>query len=572
MSATDDRLATATEPFWLSSTAPQPCRGLAPGVVCVLVGAIPHLARTNAVLTIFCETPLAYAARVRPVVTAAEMRALDRATIDEIGIPGLTLMETAGRAVAAAARRMCARGHVAIVCGPGNNGGDGYVAARVLREQGADAVVYLAAPRSVIRGDAAAHLAIYERAGGVVRMIDTAEALGELGDAIAGAALAVDALFGVGLARPIDGHMADVVALVNHAQRRLAVDIPSGLDADTGRALGASVHAHATVTMAALKVAHASAPGFARCGEVEVADIGVPGALVAAQAVRAGEVEQADVVRALPRAAPLDHKGARGHVAVIGGMPGYRGAGRLCALAAARAGAGLVTLASAGDLHADDSIMTRSLDGALAGFLDGKAAVAIGPGLSQSEAAATWLGEVLASGVPAVLDADALNLTAGAFQGGTPSAGGEALAKAAGPLVLTPHPGEAARLLATTAAEVEADRLAAARALATKSHAVVVLKGARTIVCDGILGDDFCALHPVGGPELATGGTGDVLAGVIAALLAQGLAPGDAARAGVFVHGRAGARLAADRGPRGVMSSDLPHAIAGVLAELTRLA
>jgi hydroxyethylthiazole kinase-like uncharacterized protein yjeF len=509
---------------------------------------------------------------MRPVVTAAEMRALDRATIDEVGIPGLTLMETAGRAVAAAAMRMLspeARGsrpearHVAVVCGPGNNGGDGYVAARVLREQGVDAVVYLAASRDAVRGDAAAHLAILERAGGVVRMIDTPEALGDLGDAIAGAALAIDAVFGVGLARAIDGHMADVVALVNHAQRRLAVDIPSGLVADTGRALGASVDAHATVTMAALKVAHASAPGFARCGDVEIADIGVPGALIAAQAVRAGEVEQADVVRALPRAAPLDHKGARGHVAVIGGMPGYRGAGRLCALAAARAGAGLVTLASAGDLHADDSIMTRSLDGALGSFLDGKAAVAIGSGLGQSEAAATWLGEVLASGVPAVLDADALNLTAGIT---------EALAKAAGPLVLTPHPGEAARLLGTKPADVEADRLAAARALATKTHAVVVLKGARTIVCDGILGDDFCALHPVGGPELATGGTGDVLAGVIAALLAQGLSPGDAARVGVFVHGRAGEELAADLGPRGVMSSDLPHAIAGVLAELTRLA
>jgi NAD(P)H-hydrate epimerase len=500
---------------------------------------------------------------MRPVVTAAEMRALDRATIDEVGIPGLTLMETAGRAVAAAAARMVHRGHVAVVCGPGNNGGDGYVAARVLREQGLDAVVYLAAPRSAVRGDAAAHLAILENVGGVVRMIDTPEALGELGDAIAGAALAIDALFGVGLARAIDGHLADVVALINHAQRRLAVDIPSGLDADTGRALGASVAAHATVTMAALKIAHASAPGFARCGPVEVADIGIPSGLIAAQVIRAGLVEEADVARMLPRPAPLDHKGTRGHVVVIGGMPGYRGAGRLCALAALRGGAGLVTLASAGDVVADDSVITRSLDGALGSLLEGKAAVAIGPGLGQSEAAATWLGEVLAAGVPAVLDADALNICAGIT---------EALAKAAGPLVLTPHPGEAARLLGTTAAEVEADRLAAARSLAKKSHAVVVLKGARTIVCDGILGDDFCALHAVGGPELATGGTGDVLAGTIAALLAQGLAAADAARAGVFVHGRAGDKLAADLGMRGVVSSDLPLAIAGVLRDLSRLA
>ncbi|MGE5181902.1 MAG: NAD(P)H-hydrate dehydratase [Acidobacteriota bacterium] len=504
---------------------------------------------------------------MRPVVTAAEMRALDKATIEEIGLPGLTLMETAGRAVAAAAVRMLADagrrtpdgGHVAVVCGPGNNGGDGYVAARVLRELGCDAVVYLAVPREQIHGDAAAHLQILDRSGGVVRMIDTPESLGELGDAIAGAGLVVDALFGVGLARPIDGHLADVVALINHAPHVLAVDVPSGLDADTGRALGTCVRAQRTVTMAALKVAHASAPGFARCGVVEVADIGVPAALIAAQPARAGLVEEADVARSLPHAAPLDHKGTRGHVLVVGGMPGYRGAGRLCALAALRAGAGLVTLASAGDVHADDSVITRSLDGALGSVLDGKAAIAIGPGLGQSEAAATWLGEVLASGIPAVLDADALNLTAGIV---------EALAKAAGPLVLTPHPGEAARLLGTTAADVEADRLAAARTLAQRAHAVVVLKGARTIVCDGTIGDDFCALHAVGGPELATGGTGDVLAGAIAALLAQGVAPADAARAGVFVHGRAGDRLAAQHGTRGVVSSDLPLAIAGVLRDL----
>jgi NAD(P)H-hydrate epimerase len=496
---------------------------------------------------------------MRPVVTAAEMRALDRATIDEVGIPGLTLMETAGRAVAAAAARMTGRGHVAVVCGPGNNGGDGFVAARVLRELGYDAVCYLAVPRAAVQGDAAAHLAILERAGGVVRAIDTAEKLGELGDAIAGAPLAIDALFGTGLGRPIEGHLADVVSLVNHAAQRLAVDLPSGLDADTGRALGASVSAQRTVTMGALKIAHASAPGFARCGEVEVADIGIPSALVATQGLRAGVVEESDIARVLPRAGALDHKGTRGHVLVVGGVAGYRGAGRLAALSALRAGAGLVTLASTGEITADDSVITKSVDGSLAGSFDGKAAIAIGPGLGQSELAATWVGEVIASGIPAVLDADALNLLAGIT---------EALTKAAGPLVLTPHPGEAARLLGTTAAAVEADRLAAARALAQRTHAVVVLKGARTIVCDGILGDDFCVLHAVGGPELATGGTGDVLAGAIASLLAQGLPPAEAARAGVFVHGVAGDDLARDLGPRGVVSSDLPLAIAAALRRI----
>jgi ADP-dependent NAD(P)H-hydrate dehydratase / NAD(P)H-hydrate epimerase len=515
---------------------------------------------------------------MRPVVTAAEMRALDRATIEDIGIPAFTLMETAGRAVAHVAMEMletgsgAGDGHVAVVCGPGNNGGDGFVAARVLRDLGLDASVYLAVGRSSIRGDAAAHLSVYERAGGVVRMVDTSRALDDLGDAIAGAALAVDALFGVGLSRPLEGHFADLVSLINHAQRRLAVDIPSGLDADTGRVLGATVDADTTVTMAALKIAHASAPGFAHCGAVDVADIGVPSGVLATQAVRAGLVEESDVVSWLPSSSLLDHKGRRGHVLIIGGMPGMRGAGRLCANAALRSGAGLVTLASEGEVFADDSVMTKALEPNLGELLANKSAIVIGPGLGQSESAEIWLGQVLASGVPAVLDADALNIVArfGAHSSSLARAAASIIKDAAGPVVLTPHPGEAARLLGISAAEVEADRLAAARALATRTHAVVVLKGARTIVCDGTLDDDYCSINPTGGPELATGGSGDVLAGVIGALLAQGVPAADAARAGVYVHGLAGEQLAAQHGRRGVVSSDLPIAIAGVLDEIPR--
>jgi NAD(P)H-hydrate epimerase len=495
---------------------------------------------------------------VIPVVTTSEMRALDRATIEDIGIPALTLMETAGRAVAAAARAMTS-GPVAIVCGPGNNGGDGFVTARVLRADGRDATVYLAAPRAKVTGDAAAHLHILERSGGVVRMIDTPAGLAQLVDAIAGAALVVDALFGVGLVRAVEGHFAEVVATINRGRARLALDIPSGLDTDTGRVLAVAVRADRTVTMAAHKVALAGAPGFAYCGEVEVCDIGVPPGLLATQDLRAGLVEERDL--ALPRGGPLDHKGTRGHVLIVGGMLGMRGAGRLAATAALRAGAGLVTLAAEGQVTADDSIMTRTLadDAALTPLLDGKAAVVIGPGLGRSERAARWVGDVLAAGVPAVIDADALNLIAGVTG---------SLAKANGPIVITPHPGEAARLLGTDTRTIEADRLAAARALALQTRTVVVLKGARTIVCDGTLGDDFCSINPTGGPALATGGTGDVLAGVIGALLAQGLTAVDAARAGVYVHGRAGDELARIHGERGVISSDLPIAISGVLRSI----
>lgn len=498
-----------------------------------------------------------------PVVTAEEMRALDRATVDDVGLPGLVLMETAGRAVAQAALRAIGpHGHVAVVCGPGNNGGDGYVVARVLRDHGVDAVAYLAVPRAAVKGCAAEHLGILERAGGVVRMIETAVQLVELAPAIAGAEVCVDALFGIGAVRPIEGHLAQVVAAINGARYRIAIDLPSGMDSDTGFVGGACVEAHRTVAMAAHKIALVSAPGFARCGDVEICDIGIPAGVVATATVHAGLVEESDVRGWLPKLRALDHKGTRGHALIIGGAPGMRGAGRLAAIAALRAGAGLSTLAAyAGDdLTAPDSVMTKAIAGSIAKLLEGKAAVVIGCGLGQDEQARGWLREVLAAGVPAVIDADALNMLA---------ADPGVLATAAGPVVITPHPGEAARLLATTTKAIEADRLAAARALAAKTHTVVVLKGARTIVCDGTLADDHCAINPTGGPALATGGSGDVLAGTIGGLLAQGLAAVDAARSGVYVHGLAGERLERVHG-RGTVSAELATAIASVIAQLAR--
>ena len=329
--------------------------------------------------------------------------------------------------------------------------------------------------------------------------------------------------------------------------------------------LGACVRADRTVTMAAHKVALASAPGFAWCGEVEVCDIGIPAALVAASQ-RAGFVEEADIARVLPQIALLDHKGTRGHALIVGGAPEMRGAGRLASIAALRAGAGLVTLAGDGDVVAADSVMTRGLAGGpLGDLLANKRAVVIGPGLGHGGPAANRVEEVLAAGIPAVVDADALNLLADRP---------DAFVGAAGPIVITPHPGEAARLLGTDVAAIESDRLAAARALASKTRAIVVLKGARTIICDGTVGDDHCAINPTGDPALGTAGSGDVLAGTIAGLLAQGLAPADAARVGTFVHGRAGERLAVDHGHRGVVSSDLPLEIArqiGALGEIPRL-
>jgi ADP-dependent NAD(P)H-hydrate dehydratase / NAD(P)H-hydrate epimerase len=508
---------------------------------------------------------------MKPVVTAAEMRALDAATIAEVGLPGVVLMETAGRAVADAAWRALplAPGEVeartiAIVCGPGNNGGDGFVAARVLRERGADAIAYLAASPAAVRGDARAHLDVLIRAGGVVHEVPDVAALDDHRAAITGAAVVVDALFGTGLARPLDGVAAALVAAINDARGVVvAADLPSGLDADTGRVLGACVDADVTVTMGVLKVALASAPGFARAGAVEIAEIGIPRRLVDATAIRAGQIEEADVRAWLPRPGPMDHKGRRGHVLVVGGGPGKRGAARLAAMAALRAGAGLVTLAApvdAGDhreLAADDVVMTAALAfvDELTALIAGKAAIACGPGLGRDGRARELVERVLAAGVPAVLDADALHAIAT-----DPSR----VVHAAGPVVLTPHPGEAAALLGVTTAEIEADRLAAARAIAARFRAIVVLKGARTIVCDGTLADDFCAINPTGGPALATGGSGDVLTGTIAALIAQRLAPADAARAAVWLHGRAGEEVGAVLG-RGATAHDVAASLARVV-------
>ncbi len=502
---------------------------------------------------------------MKPVVTAGEMRALDAATITEIGLPGAVLMETAGRAIAAAVDRAAPRGAVAVLCGPGNNGGDGFVVARVLRGQGRDAVALLVGTIAAVRGDAGLHLDALLRAGGVVHEV---AALGDAAAAvIAEAAVIVDALFGTGLARPLTGAAAAMVVQANRARGvRIAADLPSGLDADTGRAGDPCFAADATITLGALKVGIAAAPGHARAGAVEVADIGIPPALIDAMAIRAGLVEARDVRACLPRPGPLDHKGRRGHALILGGGPGKRGAARLAAIAALRAGAGLVTwaaptAAATDELGAADVIMTEALGpdaGRLPEVLAGKAALCIGPGLGRGAAARALVEAALAAGVPAVLDADALALVADRP---------EIVIAAVGPVILTPHPGEAARLAGTTVAAIEADRLGAARALAAKFHAVVVLKGARTVVCDGLLGDDFCAINPTGGPALATAGTGDVLAGTITALLAQGLAAADAARAGAWIHGVAGERAGAARG-RGTTAADVAEAIPGVVLEL----
>jgi NAD(P)H-hydrate epimerase len=507
---------------------------------------------------------------MRYVVTAEEMRALDAATIEELGLPGAVLMENAGRAVASEVRDMLPdRAHVAVCCGAGNNGGDGYVIARCLREWGVGATVYLTVPADAVRGDAKLHFGVFEQCGGHVAAIHDEATLVEHAPAIEGADVVVDALFGTGLAREVTGHFAEVIRVMNRSRgHRVAVDIPSGVSANSGEVLGVSVAADKTVTFGFSKPGLVCAPGYARCGEVIVAEIGIPNDLARAHAVQLAVVEADDVTGWLPPRGQLDHKATRGHVLLVGGSPGKRGAGRMAARGALRAGAGLVTLATAGDdVRAPDEVMTADLDADAAGAGDvlvrlaaGKRGVAIGPGMPASEGGrALVLGALATLDSTLVLDADALNHLGQEL---------EPVASAQVPVILTPHPGEAARLLGTSAAEVERDRVGSIRELARRSKAVVVLKGARTLVCDGGIDDPFVTVNPTGNPGMASAGTGDVLTGVITALVGQGVAPVDAARAGAFLHGLAGDIAAEAGGQTGLIAGDLIDALPQALEAL----
>ena len=508
------------------------------------------------------------------LVGSAEMREIDRTAIEGLGIPGLALMERAGRAVAEAASALAAaHGRVVVVCGGGNNGGDGYVAARLLREAGRAVQVVALVPAERLAGDARAAREAAERARVTIDDRGGPDAVqAGPGDVV------VDALLGTGLTRPPEGSFAAAIGRINQARaggaRVLAVDVPSGLSADTGRPLGACVQADRTVTFAFLKRGLVLFPGAEVAGAVEVADIGIPP--LAAERVPAGcELVAEEEVRALvPVRRPDAHKGDAGRVLVVAGSPGKTGAAHLSLLGALRGGAGLVTLAArepvlpfalAGlpeamseRLPAGGSLGRGDLEALLAAAR-GKDAVVIGPGIPRGPETAEVLVALLErTGLPAVLDADALNALAESRS---------LLGRLPPRLVLTPHPGEMARLAGATVAEVQADRIGVAASRAREWSAVVVLKGARTVVAAP---DAPPAVIPTGNPGMASGGTGDVLAGLIGALLAGGLSPFDAARAGAWVHGRAGDLAARSSGQRGLLAGDLGRAIGAVWAEWGR--
>jgi NAD(P)H-hydrate epimerase len=514
-----------------------------------------------------------------PVLSRAQVRALDALAIAR-KVPSLLLMENAGRGAADVIERelLGARAsgrRVVVVCGAGNNGGDGFVVARRLLTRGASAEAWLAGDPSRLTADCRANHDAFAGVGGQIRHLPPGAPLDALAEALAEADVAVDALFGTGLDRPIAPPTSELVELLAAARRSgarvAALDVPSGLHADTGVPLGSCVAADLTVTFARLKLGLVTGQGARMSGPVHVVDIGVPPAL---SSEHAAELVEASDVRARLAPRPIDtHKYRAGHVAVLAGSPGRAGAAILSARGALRGGAGAATILTwpeaasvlegrvpevmvvalpAVDVASGRDALLRSVDARLSG----KAAIVIGPGFGTDAGALAISRHVLASfGGPIVADADALTLHAGAP---------EDFAVAGGRVVLTPHSGELARLLGRTSAEIEADRFGAAREAARRAASVVLLKGAYTIVAAP---DGPVVVTGSGSPALATAGSGDVLSGLIGAL-ACALTPFEAAWCAAFLHGVAGRAWQKEHGDRGLLAGEIADGLPGVIAAL----
>ncbi len=498
---------------------------------------------------------------LEPCLDAEQMRAVDRWAIDQRGVPSLELMETAGGAVAEAAAELASPGGpAAVVCGKGNNGGDGLVAARKLAELGFEVEALLLAPGDELSEDAQANLKRFEAA----RQVGPAE----LAEALAGAGVIVDAIFGTGFAGAPRDPAAGAIEAINGAGAPIvATDIASGVNASSGEVEGAAVEAKLTVTFHAPKLGHWIAPGKTHTGELRVAPIGIPEG--APMDAAAGLISKAALELA-PRRGEGSTKFSSGQVVVVGGSRGLTGAVVMSASAAIRTGAGYATVAVPADLEAIfEAKLTEVMSVACAsreGHLrpaasaqileaaEGAACVVLGPGMGREQGSLRLAREVAERiEAPLVLDADGLNAHAGRLGG---------LAERRGPTILTPHAGELGRLLETDSDSVSARRLHSAREAARQSGSIVLLKGDDTIVTDG----ERVAVNRLGTAALATAGTGDVLSGVIAALVARGMEPFAGACAAVLAHSRAGRAAAEMVGAESVIATDVIDCIPSGLA------
>jgi NAD(P)H-hydrate epimerase len=486
--------------------------------------------------------------------TAEQVRRLDRCAIEGHGIPGMELMERAGRAAFEAAHEAFpgARDWL-VLCGGGNNGGDGYIVARLARDAGLSARICALRPPESLSGDAAEAASRWRESGGEVEVWPPGDP--------AGCDLLVDALLGTGLDREPAGDYGEAVELINAAEVPvLAVDIPSGLNADSGVALGRAVRADLTVTFIGSKRGLYTADGPDHAGMVRFSALDTPDSVRDSERDSGILLQESLIDALLPPRRRNSHKGSYGWMLAVGGNRGMSGAVRLCGEAALRGGAGKVTLATRAE-HAAlintgcPELMVRGVEerSELASLLDRIDVLVTGTGLGQDRWSHDMLAACLECGSPLVLDADGLNLLAGE---------GERYAGRQRDWILTPHPAEAGRLLDCAASEVQADRVGSALRLAERYGAVVVLKGCGTVVADA---SGRYAICPYGNPGMASAGTGDVLSGVIGAMLAQGLDCWEAATAGVLAHALAGDLAAATVGERGLLASDITDCLPAVL-------
>lgn len=512
------------------------------------------------------------------VLTAAQMREADRRTIEEIGIPSLVLMENAGRQVVAAMEAVHGdlQEHiVAVLCGRGNNGGDGFVIARTLVQRGVDVSVFLIGRVGDVRGDARVNLDILGRLGVTVVEIADSQDWELHFTEIADSTLIVDAIFGTGLNAPLSGLLETVVADVNGSGIPVvAVDLPSGLSADTHEPIGDSIEAGMTVALAAPKISLVLPPAETRAGDIVIADIGIPQDVIENVGGPRVELLTRAGTRALitPRSAD-SHKGDYGRVLLVAGSRGKTGAAFLAATGALRSGAGLVTVATPSSClpivaAMGPEFMTEPLDETPDGldpdgvdhlFEAQRDVIAIGPGLGSGPGTRAFIRSLVdRATLPLVIDADGLNAFAGAAD--------DLMGREGRTVIITPHPGEMARLVGTSTEDVQANRLAVARGFATAHQLYVVLKGHRTLIATP---DGTVFINPTGNPGMATGGTGDVLTGMVAAVLAQSLDAEAACKLAVYLHGFAGDLAAADEGEIAMTAVDLADHIGDALLELS---
>lgn len=521
------------------------------------------------------------------VVTAKEMQNIDKRAIREYKIPGMVLMENAGMRVVEALEGLYENLNdkkIAVFAGKGNNGGDGFVVARHLINKGVYAKVFLLTPKGNVSGDAKKNLDIILKMGIDIEELKDKRSLRGFKAKTEGFDIIIDAILGTGLVSEVRGYYRDIIGLINESGKEVvSIDIPSGMSSDTGEILGEHIRADVTVTFGLPKRGHILYPSAKSVGELRVADISIPKKIIDEEDIRVNLLDSQDIKEILEPRESDAHKGSYGHTLVIAGSLGKSGAAVLASLGALRIGAGLATLALPKSLiytAASNSmeIMTYPLPETEEGTISEEAvdhifkiskqmnSLVIGPGITTNKKTVKFFIEILKRlSLPILIDADGINALA--------LHGLDILKKMKAPLLLTPHPGEMARLVKTNAYDIQRDRLGMASNFSKKYGLFLALKGARTVISDP---DGNTYINPTGNPGMATGGSGDVLSGIIGGLLSQGINPLNALKTGIYLHGLAGDIAAARKGESGLIAGDildtLPEATKYILdnKDLTR--